>query len=160
MDPLRRFKDAQDGSGAGFATALAEIRGGGKRSHWIWYVFPQLAGLGSSRASQTYGINGLPEAEAYLRDPVLGERLITITAAVADALGRHRSVTRLMGSRVDAQKLVSSMTLFEGVARNLDAVDETATYAPFVATAREILAAAADEGYPRCEFTDAALRKR
>jgi uncharacterized protein (DUF1810 family) len=68
---LQRFKDAQDRPPSGFDAALAEMRAGAKRSHWIWYVFPQLAGLGSSAASLTYGLDGRAEAEEYLRDPVL-----------------------------------------------------------------------------------------
>jgi len=62
MEPrLQRFKDAQDQPMAGFESALAEIRAGGKRSHWIWYVFPQLAGMGHSAMSQTYGLDGIDE---------------------------------------------------------------------------------------------------
>ena len=97
---LQRFKDAQDQRGSGFEAALAEMQGGRKRGHWIWYVFPQLAGLGHSAMSQTYGIDGLAGAEAYLRDPILRRRLITITLAVAEQLRRGVSIESLMNSSI------------------------------------------------------------
>src|SRR4249920_681537 len=103
---LARFRTAQDQPGAGFESALREMQAGSKRGHWIWYVFPQLSGLGRSSVSRTYGINGLPEAEAYLRNPVLRSRLIAVTAAVADHLSRGASIETLMGSSTDALKLV------------------------------------------------------
>src|SRR5215213_5808856 len=118
---LERFKSAQASPHSGFDVALAEIRGGGKRGHWIWYVFPQLAGLGHSSMAEAYGIRDEAEAIAFLRDPELRERLMTITTAVADQLdGRPSSSLRgLMGSQVDALKLVSSLTLFRHVAARL-----------------------------------------
>src|SRR4051812_45016021 len=116
---LERFRRAQDDVFAGFDSALAEMRGGQKQEHWIWYVFPQLAGLGSSRLAQTYGIGGRAEAIDYLRDPVLGGRLLTITEAVAGHATRGLPLVRLMNSHIDVQKLVSSLTLFESVARQL-----------------------------------------
>ena len=75
---LQRFLDAQQGD---YEHALTEIRNGRKYSHWIWYIFPQLKGLGMSYNSQYYGISGKEEAEAYLAHPVLGERLREITSA-------------------------------------------------------------------------------
>src|SRR5262245_13082134 len=92
---------------------------GRKRGHWIWYVFPQLAGLGHSSMSQIYGIDGIAEAEAYVRDPVLRGRLLTITLAVAAQLRRGVSIESLMSSSIDAAKLISSMTLFGAVANRL-----------------------------------------
>ena len=83
MSRLERFKTAQESPGSGFDTALAEIRAGRKRSHWIWYIFPQLAGLGGSARSKTFAIEGEGEAEEYLRDPLLRARLLEITAAAA-----------------------------------------------------------------------------
>ena len=95
---LQRFTDAQDQRGSGFESALAEMQSGRKRGHWIWYVFPQLAGLGQSSMAQIYGIDGVAEAEAYLRDPILRRRLLTIALAVAEQLRRgacsRRSRTR------------------------------------------------------------------
>jgi uncharacterized protein (DUF1810 family) len=101
-DGLRRFVEAQDGV---YATALAEIVAGDKRSHWMWFVFPQIAGLGSSPAALRYAISGLDEARAYLRHPVLGPRLLECTQAVL------RNDRQFFGYPDDL-KLRSSMTLF------------------------------------------------
>src|SRR5215831_9234320 len=86
---LERFKQAQDAPRAGFTTALGELRAGRKTSHWIWYVFPQLAGLGRSPMATRYGLNGIGEADAYLRDPVLAERLAMAAGAVRAHVAPH-----------------------------------------------------------------------
>jgi uncharacterized protein (DUF1810 family) len=106
-DPFRlqRFVDAQNGV---YERALGELRAGRKRTHWIWFVFPQLAGLGSSAMSQEYGISSLDEAVAYLRHPLLGPRLVECVEAVLAVEGR--SVEDIVGP--DAVKLRSSLTLF------------------------------------------------
>jgi uncharacterized protein (DUF1810 family) len=156
---LQRFKDAQDGGHAGFDRALSEIRAGRKRGHWIWYIFPQLAGLGRSEASRVYGIRGVAEAETYLRDPVLHGRLVTIATAVADQLDRGISLEHLMGSSIDATKLVSSMTLSGAVAKRLSAGDRVEEYASLASVADRILSIAAAQGYPRCEFTHNVTRE-
>ena len=106
---LDRFRtgqaDAYDG-------ALRELRAGRKQGHWIWFIFPQLIGLGRSEMSRFYGIRSLEEARAYLADPLLGERLRTSAAALLDGAGDARpSAERILGP-VDAQKVRSSMTLF------------------------------------------------
>ena len=154
MTDLARFKIAQD-SPAGFDQALREIRGGGKRSHWIWYIFPQIAGLGMSFQSREYAIRDAAEAEAYLRDPLLFSRLSTITQAVRDRLtgSSAMDVTTLMGSGIDAQKLVSSLTLFGSVARRLGAAKGAEDLAELADTAEQVLAVAESQGYPRCQFT-------
>jgi uncharacterized protein (DUF1810 family) len=105
--PLSRFIDAQ--SGGVYAQALAEIRGGRKQSHWMWFTFPQMEGLGFSGTAQFYGVQGLAEAKAYLADAVLGPRLREICAALLelDTSDPHR----VFGSPDDV-KLRSSMTLF------------------------------------------------
>lgn len=103
---LKRFVEAQ---ARDYDRALAEIRSGRKRSHWMWYVFPQLAGLGTSATSQHYGINGLAEARSYLAHPVLGPRLIECAEAVLGLEGRD--ATEIFGSPDDL-KLRSSATLF------------------------------------------------
>jgi uncharacterized protein (DUF1810 family) len=103
---LRRFVDAQDPV---YGTVLAELRNGAKRSHWIWFVFPQLRGLGHSATAQQYGIGSLDEARAYLAHPVLGLRLRECTRMVALIDGR--SVDEIFG-RPDNLKVRSSMTLF------------------------------------------------
>ncbi len=106
---LGRFVAAQADS---HATALAELRRGRKAGHWMWWVFPQLAGLGRSVTAQAYAIRSAAEARAYLAHPLLGPRLIEAAEAVAAAPG---SAAAIMGP-VDAVKLRSSMTLFEAVA--------------------------------------------
>lgn len=148
---LDRYRSAQDRSGAGYADALAEIRAGRKQGHWIWYVFPQLHGLGTSSLSRAYGIRGVAEAEAYLRDPVLRSRLTEITNAVEDQVERGVSLETVMGSSIDVLKLVSSLTLFGGVARRL--AESEASLAGFADTAERLIALAAREGYPPCEPT-------
>jgi uncharacterized protein (DUF1810 family) len=108
---LQRFVDAQDSRGT-YDQALAELRSGRKTSHWMWFVLPQLAGLGRSAMAQRYGISGLAEARAYLAHPVLGPRLRECARALAE-LDTDDPVAVLGG--IDAQKLRSSMTLFAAV---------------------------------------------
>jgi uncharacterized protein (DUF1810 family) len=113
-DPYRleRFVQAQD-SGSTYPRAVAELRAGRKVSHWMWFVFPQVAGLGFSAMSQRYAISGLEEARAYLRHPVLGPRLAECARIVAEAGG---STAEDIVGPVDAMKLRSSMTLFAAAA--------------------------------------------
>jgi uncharacterized protein (DUF1810 family) len=105
---LERFVAAQDPV---YARVLAELRAGGKRSHWMWFVFPQIAGLGHSDMARRYAIAGLAEAKDYLAEPVLGPRLRECTQAMLDWAGK-RSADQILGS-IDALKFASSMTLFE-----------------------------------------------
>ena len=152
---LERFRVAQDDPHAGFAAALDELRSGGKRGHWIWYVFPQIDGLGSSPQSQRFALQGQEEAEAYLRDPGLRARYLTIASTVAEQL-RSRSapsLRALMGSEIDAVKLVSSLTLFRHVARTLQAREAHDDYAAIGEAADYVLTRAAEEGYPPCAHT-------
>ena len=104
---LARFVHAQEGV---YEQALAELRGGQKRSHWMWFIFPQFDGLGASATSRRYAIRSLGEARAYLRHPVLGARLTECTAAVH---GLHGRSARQIFSTPDDRKFRSSMTLFE-----------------------------------------------
>ena len=106
---LQRFLDAQD-SGGTYERALAELKRGHKRTHWMWFVFPQLAGLGTSPTARRYAIQSLEEARAYVAHPVLGPRLRECAAVVAAADAR-RSSDEIFGP-IDALKLRSSMTLF------------------------------------------------
>jgi uncharacterized protein (DUF1810 family) len=105
---LQRFVAAQDADGT-YDRATAELRAGRKASHWMWFVFPQIAGLGYSPTSRRYAIASLAEARAYLAHPVLGTRL-TECAAILVGL-RGRTAEQIFGE-LDAQKLHSSMTLF------------------------------------------------
>jgi uncharacterized protein (DUF1810 family) len=103
---LKRFLDAQE---TAYPAALAEVKAGRKRSHWMWYVFPQIAGLGFSSTSRYYAIKDMEEAEAYLNDPVLGARLINICHELLKLEGSDAG--KVFGSPDDL-KLLSSMTLF------------------------------------------------
>lgn len=105
---LDRFVAAQE---AIYPRALVELRAGEKRNHWMWFVFPQFAGLGRSETSQYYAIEGLAEARAYLAHPLLGNRLAECTEAMLGWAGK-RGVEAILGP-IDAQKFKSSMTLFE-----------------------------------------------
>ncbi|KQM62730.1 calpastatin [Sphingomonas sp. Leaf17] len=106
---LDRFVAAQDGV---YPAALAELRAGHKTGHWMWFVFPQIAGLGQSAMARTYAIADAGEARAYLAHPVLGARLVEATLAVAAANGNSIAIL----GQIDAVKLRSSMTLFAAVA--------------------------------------------
>ena len=103
---LQRFIDAQATS---YDMALAEIRRGAKRSHWVWFIFPQVAGLGSSAMAQRYAIGSLDEARAYLAHPMLGARLQAFVAALQDLTG---TTAEAVFGCIDAVKLRSSLTLF------------------------------------------------
>lgn len=109
-DPYRlaRFVAAQDAGGT-YGGAVAELRAGRKVGHWMWFVFPQIAGLGRSPTAQEFAISSPGEARAYLRHPVLGPRLAEAARILTEVTGR--SAEQIFGS-VDAQKLRSSMTLF------------------------------------------------
>ena len=104
---LEKFVTAQDRD---YSTALSEIRSGRKRSHWIWYIFPQLQGLGFSQTAQYYGIRDLEQARDYMAHPVLGPRLVEISEAL---LGLESSSPGAVMGYPDDLKLCSCMTLFE-----------------------------------------------
>ncbi|HWW87305.1 MAG TPA: DUF1810 family protein [Vicinamibacterales bacterium] len=176
MSGLNRFKEAQDDPHAGFESAIAELRAGHKQGHWIWYIFPQLSGLGVSSLSRLYGINGRVEAREYLEDGLLRSRLLTVTETVAARLKEGTPVRVLMGSSVDAQKLVSSLTLFGEVSKELSAAGALGAGSPVEAregrgastpsseyeflgrAAAAVLAVTEQEGFPPCRFTLAALK--
>lgn len=111
---LSHFVAAQD-AGDTYAAALAELRSGRKRSHWMWFVFPQVAGLGRSDMAQRYALSGVQEARDYLAHPVLGPRLLECTQALVDLGGADPEA--VMGG-IDAVKLRSSMTLFAHAAEH------------------------------------------
>ena len=106
MNDLKRFLEAQEND---YETALAEIERGRKQSHWMWYIFPQIAGLGFSSTSKFYAIKDRGEAENYLAHPLLGKRLIEISNALLKVEGK--TANQIFGSP-DDMKLKSSMTLF------------------------------------------------
>ncbi len=105
---LSRFVAAQD-SGGSYEQAVAQLRRGAKTSHWMWFVFPQIAGLGHSATARRYAISSVAEARAYLAHPVLGARMAECAGIVAGLTGR--TAEQVFGG-IDAMKLRSSMTLF------------------------------------------------
>jgi uncharacterized protein (DUF1810 family) len=105
---LKRFVDAQNLTGT-YEAAVSELRTGQKVGHWMWFIFPQVTGLGYSHMSREFGISSIAEAQAYFRHPVLGPRLIECARILIGIQGK--SATDILGS-IDAMKLRSSMTLF------------------------------------------------
>lgn len=121
---LDRFVTAQATT---FETALAELTAGTKRSHWMWFIFPQIAGLGHSAMAQRYAIRDLAEARAYLAHPVLGQRYHASAAALLPHRGRPAEA--IMGG-IDAVKLRSSLTLFERAGAGPDVRDAMTAFFP------------------------------
>ena len=160
MSRLHRFIQAQESPHDGFAAALQELQAGRKRGHWIWYVFPQLAGLGSSEASRHFGIRDEAEAVEYLRDPVLCSRYREVTGAVAEHLRGGTPLAVLMGSEIDARKVISSLTLFGHAARWLGGEEVTGDCRDIAALAEDVLALAGPQGYEPCSFTQSRLDAR
>lgn len=113
---LERFRRAQE---TVYGQALGEIRGGKKQTHWMWFIFPQLRGLGESYMSTYYGIADADEARRYLADEVLSARLCEISEAMLSVTGK--TATAILGP-IDARKLFSSMTLFDAVSTERDTV--------------------------------------
>lgn len=151
---LERFHSAQASEPGGFATALAELEAGRKTSHWIWYIFPQLAELGRSPTAKFYGLADLAEARAYLADPVLRERLRLVVTAAARQLAAGVALTALMGGETDSRKLVSSLTLFELAAHEgSDGESARPEVVALAALCGRVLDAAARQGFPRCPLT-------
>jgi uncharacterized protein (DUF1810 family) len=143
---LERFVRAQDGV---FDQALGEIEAGRKRTHWMWFVLPQLDGLGSSATARAYAIHDVDEAVAFLGHPVLGPRYRRIVDAVWRQVLAGASVAAVFGFP-DERKLVSSVTLF-GAAAARHGDDELAERCAAITEAAEA------QGIPRCAFTETAL---
>ena len=150
---LERFHQAQASRWAGYATALAEMRAGRKSSHWIWYIFPQIDGLGRSSTAREYALRDLNEACDYLRDPLLRSRYEEITNAVAEHIARGAPIEHLMGGSTDAYKLVSSLTLFRAAANRLVQSKEIEDLKSLAQTCDAILQRTTTQGYPTCAFT-------
>jgi uncharacterized protein (DUF1810 family) len=146
---LQRFHQAQDDSQSGYANALEEIRSGQKTSHWIWYIFPQISGLGRSSMAQDYAIRDLEEAFKYLEDPTLRARYIEISEAILEKLNQGSRLTQLMGSPIDALKLISSLTLFREAEKR--SIGRTlADSSPITDLCDRILGLASHQGFPVC----------
>ena len=148
---LERFHQAQASPSAGYDTALAEIRRGRKTSHWIWYIFPQIEGLGRSSTARAYALRDLAEACAYLRDPLLRARYEEIAGAVSEQLVHGRALDDLMGGRIDGLKLASSLTLFRAAAQSL-AGDEP-TFDSLARRCDSMLRQTSVQGCPECAWT-------
>ena len=112
---LHRFLQAQNnGVPSVYDSALTELASGRKTGHWIWFVLPQLQGLGRSDMAQRYGLDGLEEARAYLADPLLRQRIEQVIDVIHHQLQQpDQTLERLMGGELDATKTISSLTLFE-----------------------------------------------
>lgn len=110
MPTLNRFLEAQNQT---YIKALSEIKKGQKQSHWMWYIFPQIKGLGKSEMTNFYALKDVHEAEAYLQHPILGKHLLEISAALLEI--KDKSATAILGTPDDL-KLHSSMTLFAEIA--------------------------------------------
>ena len=131
---LKRFIDAQ---AADFEIALSELAAGRKKTHWIWYVFPQLEGLGQSDNSKFYGIKGHDEARAYLDNAELFKNLdLALSAVYEQVIVSNVDVKDLMGSEIDRMKLFSSLELFSLMATEVDSFK----YANFIFKANNSLA--------------------
>ena len=150
---LERFHQAQSATWGGYDTALAEMRAGRKSSHWIWYIFPQIDGLGRSSTAREYAIRDFGEACDFLRDPLLCARYTEIARAAAEHLGRGAPVAELMGSDTDASKLVSSVTLFRAASLHLATDKAGLEFKHLADTCDAILERANTQGYPPCAFT-------
>ena len=148
---LKRFLEAQDDGTSidiirtAYEVALKEIQGGKKTSHWIWYIFPQ-GPFGTSEMAKLYAISSRAEANAYLKNTVLRSRLVEITNAVENQLTTGVNPEVLMGSKIDCQKLASSMTLFEFAAAGLDDREVGSS-------AKNVLNKLAPHGWGRCTTT-------
>lgn len=148
---LSRFEARQND----FDQALGEIESGRKRSHWMWFVFPQVAGLGNSEMSRVYAIGSIGEAQSFLLHPVLGFSYRKIVDAVWEqVVNRGVTIRALFGSPDDA-KLVSSLTLFAAITERLQPSPDIAA---FVSEADDILDVAYAQGLVRCITTEQFLQ--
>ncbi len=150
---LERFHQAQAAAHGGYAAALAEMRAGHKSSHWIWYIFPQIDGLGHSSMAQQYALQGLEETSAYLRDPLLSSRYEEIARVVAGHLDHGLSAEHLMGGRTDALKLASSITLFRAAALLMARTEPGTEFVALAALGDRILDHLESQGFPACAYT-------
>ncbi|HEY3900338.1 MAG TPA: DUF1810 family protein [Chthoniobacter sp.] len=150
---LARFHEAQTSEWGGYATALAEMLAGRKTSHWIWYIFPQIDGLGHSSTAKRFAIRDLDEACEYLRDPLLCRHYEEIANAAAEHLSRGAPLEKLMGGSTDASKLVSSITLFRAAAERLAKEGAGAHFPELVRRCNAILDRTSMQGFPPCQFT-------
>ncbi len=158
-DKVEHFMQAHANATAGFNAALGELQAGRKVGHWVWYIFPQLEGLGKSSAAQQFALADADEAWAYVAHPALGARL----ALALEAVDQHPGTLHdLMADPLDTKKLVSSLTLF-GYVSQFHLCDHDALLAAralaVAVTCRRLLLKAAGEGLPKCLITLEAMPK-
>ncbi len=142
-----------------FEDAMAELRAGAKRTHWMWFVFPVLAGVSRSTTAVRFALPDVDAAAEYLRHPDLRARLVEAVKTVHDKVCVEAAdVVTLMGGTVDAQKLVSCLSLFRSVARAAAAgADDLDDLAGLASHAHEIVEEAVRQGVPLCDVTEQAL---
>jgi len=150
---LERFKIAQADPLNGFDVALSELRNGHKKSHWIWYIFPQLSILGRSPTAQFYGVENAAEALEYVNDAELAPRLIAVLEAALEQLERGVKIEELMGGYTDSLKLVSSCTLFKYAIESVMLSLRENSGAKVHSLADRILEAAEGQGFSECSIT-------
>jgi len=166
---LQRFIDAQDSpywqsSSTTYERALLELKQGQKRGHWIWFIFPQLDGLGMSRQSSIYSLKGVHEAVLYLRHKELRRRYIAAMEAV-QSVSKRKELEEILQSRVDTVKFISSLTLFQGTSRWMAEHSESlhlgASESEEITTVNELctmlIDTATQQGFKPCSFTASRL---
>ncbi len=159
-EKVERFNQAHANPTAGFDAAIGQLQAGRKVGHWVWYIFPQLEGLGKSNAAQRFALADEEDAWAYVAHPLLGARL---ALAFETVVQYRRTLHELMADPVDARKLVSSLTLFYSVCQiHLHDADKllAARARAITMASHRLLKKAAGEGLPKCAFTLQAMRSK
>lgn len=153
MSNLKRFLDIQE-NGNTYNKAKREIDRGRKTSHWIWYIFPQISGMGNSSTAKKYAVADFAEACEYLKNPTLFNRYYEILSSVHSQLKQKTDAKILMGSEIDALKLTSSLTLFEAAAEHLSQSEpQKAEYQKLAALCSDTLKILDEQNFKKCKFT-------
>ncbi|HHL3493798.1 TPA: DUF1810 domain-containing protein [Legionella pneumophila] len=152
---LDRFHNAQNSNTYGYNQAFSEIQEGRKRSHWIWYIFPQLENLGKSSSAKLYGIKDFSEACDYLKDPVLFKRYFELIKLIEEKL-RSIPLSHLMGGFPDDRKFISSLTLFQAASNCLSSKETVSQnkYHHLYETCNRVFKQIARQGYSPCQQTE------
>ncbi|HAT1942493.1 TPA: DUF1810 family protein [Legionella pneumophila subsp. pneumophila] len=152
---LDRFYNAQNSNTCGYDQAFSEIQDGRKRSHWIWYIFPQLENLGKSPSAKLYGIKDFNEACDYLKDPVLFNRYFELIKLIEEKL-KNIPLPHLMGGFPDDRKFISSLTLFQATSNYLSSkdMDSQNKYHELYETCNRVFKQIAPQGYSPCQQTE------
>lgn len=152
---LGRFHEAQDDSTGGYRQAFSEIQSGRKKSHWIWYIFPQLEHLGQSPSAKLYGIADFNEACDYLKDPILFKRYFELVKLTEEKL-ENTPLANLMGGYPDDLKFISSLTLFQSASKYLSSKEKDfqREYNDLYETCARVFEQIAQQGYTPCQQTE------